>query len=361
MADIKYNRERCRKLIEKSIEAFSLNLKGYTILTEAATGYYAFTPMIAALAAAKRVYLIAGDSRFGKAKQVSGGVLRLAADWGLKDRIAVLSSRRDIRIKEADIVTNLGFVRPLNKGLLSLLKPGAVIPLMWETWEYRPEDMDILECRRLNIPVLGTNEQHRSLRTFEYLGYMAAKILFESELELFSSRVAVLGDRRFGYKIARKLNSMGARAAYLSPHQNRFSFKNRIILKEADALIIADFCGAKKLIGNGGVIGAKELFSINPGLLVAHICGAIDGDAIRSSGLRLFPEKIAEMRHMSLTLDFVGPRPLIDLHTAGLKVAEEMVKARLDSADAFRTELAVLKKTKLAQGFAGYHFKEKGA
>ena len=37
-------------------------------------------------------------------------------------------------VSRADIVTNLGFVRPIDKRFISYMKSTAVVPLMFETW-----------------------------------------------------------------------------------------------------------------------------------------------------------------------------------------------------------------------------------
>src|SRR6266542_2647147 len=108
------NETRCRRLVEEAISNLKLNLSELTILTEAATGYYILTPMIASLAGAERVYALTRDSRFGSATAVATQTAALAEHWGVRDRIDVLFSREDVRIESADIVTNLGFVRPLD-------------------------------------------------------------------------------------------------------------------------------------------------------------------------------------------------------------------------------------------------------
>ena len=96
--------------------------------------------------------------------------MAMASRWKIFDRLVLLGSRNDERIGSADIVTNLGFVRPINGEFLRRLKPTAVIPLMFETWEYRHADLDLSECRRLGIAVLGTNEHHPDLKILENIG-----------------------------------------------------------------------------------------------------------------------------------------------------------------------------------------------
>ena len=60
------NKERMRKIVKGSIDRFNLNLDGFTIFTEAASGIYAYIPVIAGLANAKMVYAIAKDSKYGR-------------------------------------------------------------------------------------------------------------------------------------------------------------------------------------------------------------------------------------------------------------------------------------------------------
>jgi len=113
-------------------------------------------------------------------------------------------------IKKADIVTNLGFLRPIDKNFLSYLKPTAVIPLMYETWEFREHDLDLNECWKKGVPVLGTNEEHEALRIFDYVGHLCLKKLYEAEVEVFRSKIVLVGDNLFGKNIVKTLSAVGA-------------------------------------------------------------------------------------------------------------------------------------------------------
>jgi hypothetical protein len=59
---------------------------------------------------------------------------------------------------------------------------------------------------------------------------------------------------------------------------------------------------------------------------------------------------------MSTATDYIGPAPLIKLHTAGLKVGAQLAHAHREGARAFDSENQVLAELELAQGFKGYHF-----
>jgi hypothetical protein len=331
---------RVRHLIESALRTFELDLQGLCVLTEAASGYYVLTPMIAALGGAERVYALARDSCYGPVKKILRDTLDLASCWGVSDRIEVLESRTDQRIEQADVVTNLGFVRPLNAEFLRRLKPAAVIPLMWEAWEYRREDLDLARCRGLGIPVLGTNEHHPHLRTFEYIGPLVVKLLFCLDIEVFLSRIVVVGSGEFADIATTALLSLGAKVISIDSGSEG-ALRSRPCqeaLRAADAMVVVESHQRKTLIGAQGEMTAEILHTLNPNLVVAHVCGGVDRDSLESMGLRCIPDRFAPAGHMSVATDYLGPKPLIELHTAGLKVGELMWKRKRVLGDARQVE-----------------------
>lgn len=350
------NELRCKRLIELAIRRFALDLSQFTVLTEAASAYYSLTPLIAALAGSRNVLALTRDSRYGSAAEISSATNQLAQRFDVSNRVEVLMNRNDPRISEADIITNLGFVRPLNVQMLQRLKPTAVIPLMWETWEFRPEDLDLSECRRLGISVLGTNEHHKDLRIFEYIGRVALKLLFESGIEVFRSNVVVLGAGEFAAEVLAAVEAAGGVPAAIQPVEFRDNSPQIAeTLRQADALVVVEHHDRSLLIGESGQMNPETLARLNPALTVVHICGGVDDQALRELEVHCWPERFAPAGYMSVATDYVGPRALIDLHTAGLKVGEKLARYRKQNLSGIAAEYAVLADTDLAQGFAGYH------
>jgi hypothetical protein len=348
--------ERCLRLIQNAIATFDLNLSGFVILTEAATGYYMLTPLIAARGGADRVYALTRNSRYGDARLVCDQTMALAKRWGVAHEIEILFSREDKRVGAADIVTNLGFVRPLDACFLRRLKKTAVIPLMFEPWEFRSEDLDLAECRRLGIPILGTNEHHPDLRIFEYLGLVALKLLFDLHIEIFRTPVVVMGSGEFADHVSVALRAAGAQVTLLSTAKGR-SLKTtrcRQALQNADTIVVVEHHHRDMLIGKEGQISADELYALNPNVTVAHICGNVDRAALTAVGVRSYPETFAPPGHMSLATEYLGPRPLIDLHTAGLRIGEALARARAQGLSALEAEVLVQGKTPLALPLSAY-------
>ncbi len=353
------NLQRVKKLIEQSISTFSLNLSGSIVLTEAASNYYMLTPLIAARAGAAHVLALTRDSRFGTAKDIQSNLMALADQWNLGTNISVITDRTDDRIGSADIITNLGFVRPLDARFLKQLKKTAAIALMWETWEYRSEDLDLKACRQLDIALLGTNEHHSQLNIFNYLGYVALKLLMETGIEILYSNIIVLGSGEFAEQVTRTLKALNAEISYIN--LNVFVSENRAdlvrLLKKADALIVVDHHHDIQLIGSQGLITADKLSAINNALVVIHICGNVSQSDLTRNGIFFWPSELAPPGHMSVATDYIGPRPLVDLHVAGLKVGERLYHARKNGLAAFEAEMQVLTELDLAQGFDGYHIR----
>jgi len=123
-------------LMNSAIERLGLQLGGYAVLTEAATGAYTVTPVLAALAGA-RTFALANTTRYASADEIQKATLDLARVAGIRDSIELVHEKDPDLLKRVDIVTNSGQVRPIDKATVSHLKSSSVVPLMYETWEFR--------------------------------------------------------------------------------------------------------------------------------------------------------------------------------------------------------------------------------
>lgn len=326
-------------LVRESIRAFALDLTGLTVFTEAATGAFRCTPTLALAAGARRVFAIARDSRFGSRSDAVTAVRSLAQSANVDDERLTIVDGFD-RVGEADIVTNLGFVRPLDRRMIARLSPYAVIPLMWETWELRPHELDFSACLARDILVLGTNESDSRLRTMDDVGHVVAKLLAHAEVAT-RARVLVVGGGALASGVARTLSRAGARVTVLSELPvdadveplrvvaSLASPRARAWLRRVSALVLVDHHSEHVLVGDRGDIAPEAIAEANPRLAVVHISGLTDDRALRSLGLTVVPDVIASRpRTMSVTTALLGPRPVFALHAAGLRVGEIMARAR---------------------------------
>jgi hypothetical protein len=311
---------RVRMLIGEIIERLSLDLRGLVVLTEMGSGPYLYTPMIAALAGVSRVIALIKDSRYGTFEEISSHGQRIADLWGVRDQIEFPDSLRSDLIYQADIVTNLGFLRPIDAEFVSQMKPGAVVPYMREAWEYRPGDVDLQACRRHNIPIMGTNESARDLDIFSYSGLLALKMLFDAGLEVKDDHVLLISNDKFGDTIEQSLTACDA-VVHRATTRNEADISQ---MTRLDAVLVATFSLDEIIIGSDGWLKAEELKSVHPACIVISFAGNLDVESLTVQGIRCHPAVSAGAYRMTHTLGALGPKPVIDLHAAGLKVGELM-------------------------------------
>src|SRR6478672_1970860 len=102
------------------------------VYTEAASGAYLFAPILAAMAGARRVYALTADSSYGPGAEIDAMTLSAARRVGVSERLHITLKKAVEHVADSDIITNSGFVRPIDRTMISWMKPTAVVPLMWE-------------------------------------------------------------------------------------------------------------------------------------------------------------------------------------------------------------------------------------
>jgi hypothetical protein len=327
--------DREKRLILEAVEKLDLDLSGLVVLTEAASGNYKCSPLICAAAGCDRVLAVTRDSPHGSASEVTSVTMAAASDMDFADRVNVVTQLTDAMWGSADIVTNLGFVRPISRSIVAKLKSTAAVPLMFETWEYRDDDLDLAACWERGICVLGTNEEHGVLRIMDYLGALVAKKLFENGVEVIGSRLVVLGKGRFFFKVCGALERMGAVVmrwlADIEDAYHEIASKERLeALVGVDAVIVADEpMSTRCVVGTAGFVSPKDIADNCPDAIVLQLAGTVSRQELEASGIKCIPETGPAPGHMGWSLSELGPKPVIDLHAGGLKVGELLARGRL--------------------------------
>ena len=318
------NPRRLLRLMNAAVDRCQLDLTGRTVVTEAASGAYVVTPVLAAMAGAD-VCALAASTAYGSAAELRALTTELAGLAGVSDRIAFASAKRASDVGAADIVTNSGQVRPIDAEMVSSMKPGCVIPLMYESWEFRSSDLDIEACRKHDILVAGTNEQHPAVDVFSYLGQLAIKQLHEAGIPVRASRIALLCDNSFGPYIERELRQNAAEvitvpklaAGALAPY--------------CDAIVVAMLPGeeGKEPALTSG--DARLIRDVAPDTVVIQYWGDVDRAALAAENLPVWPETAPAAGHMGVLPSAVGPDAIVRLQAGGLKVGEVLARG-LDNA-----------------------------
>jgi hypothetical protein len=319
------------RLAGEAAQRCRLDLSGRTVLTEAASGAYAVTAVLAALAGA-RVYALAEATRYATTAQLRATLAELAELAGVASRIEIVPGKSPNVVGGVDIVTNSGQVRPIDAAMVALLKPSCVIPLMYESWEFRDSDVDLAACRDRGIQVAGTSETHPAVDVFSFLGPMAVKQLHDAGIAVYGSRIAVLCDNPFEPFIVSYLRAAGARAAAASQLTAEF------LSSRWDAVVLALRPGA------GDVVTAADaglLAEHAPGTALIQFWGDADRQALAAAGVPVWPLDPPGRGHMGVLPSALGPEPVVRLQAGGLKVGE-LLAAGLASASPEDRELVQL-------------------
>ena len=320
------------KIIKRGINFFNLDLTNLVVYTELGSNDYLFTPIIASLANAKKVYGKVIDSNFGRKDNLISKFKKIQSLNNFPDTIEFVRDNQGL--DEADIVTNSGFVRPIDKKKIDLMKKTAVIPLMWETWEFRPSEIDFIHARNKGILILGTYEDF----LYTNNGFLVTKLLFEQGLGVYKDNILVISSGRIGDSISNFFKNTYVKHdritldKKISKKENKFIISKKNAMKKIfsyDALIIAEHYNNADILSNNGIFNCNKLKSENPNVKIIHICGNINLNDVMKSKLSIFPKKVAPFGFMSVGAAHLDSHAVLELNIAGLRVGEIMSRNRL--------------------------------
>jgi len=310
---------RAFKIIHRVIENLDLNLNGKIVLTEVGSNNYIYTPIIAAMAGATQVIAWAKDSRYGQADKIIEECIALAKFLNLADAIIFRANKQPVEdIKMADVITNSGVLRPIDVNFVSHMKHNAVLPLMFEAWELREEDLDIKACKDKGIKVAGTWENHPEIKVFDYTGLLSVKLLLNAGVEIYDSNIVIWSSDHFGDIAQKTLKSLGAKNIWVTTKTDELYH----LLPQVDAIYICNYSEERQFFGESGIFNIEHMISINNAFTLVHLYGNINAQFCKDNGLKFYPERDGKAKVMTETLGYVGLEPLLRLQVAGFKVAE---------------------------------------
>ena len=319
---------RAIEIIKQTIKTLDLNLKSYVVLTEVGSNTYIYTPIIPLLAGAEKVYGWTRDSSYGKCEDIIKQCLEVAKYLGLEDRLEFSANSKDFEhVKQADIITNSGFIRPINQALLEYAKPNIAVPLMFEAWEIRNQDLDIEACTRNKVRVAGTWENHPKINVFNYVKELTLKLLFEAGYEISGNKFIIWSSDHFGEKAEEVLKYNNSEEVIVTTDYNVLLSH----IKNVDAVLLFDYHETRDYFGPNGLFNLNELKQINNHFGIVHLYGSVDVNYLREKNIQVYPDKNGKALNMTFTLAHVGLLPVIRLLTAGFKVGQESLQNKISN------------------------------
>lgn len=331
-----------RKIID-AINRLELNLTDRVVLTEAASGPYVVTPVIAAIAGAE-VYAFTKSTRYGKSEEIKDATIGLFKSFdNSSGKLTVIEKLTPEIISRADIITNSGHLRPLSASWLKHARQGTAISLMYEAWEWREGEIDLDFCLERGFRVGATNERHPAVDVFNYLGDMALKLIYDAGLCPYKNKFVLLCNNDFGYFIAKVLSKVCHKLGVCDISSNKSKYSDLSIewlgdfpafsvseeFKNAEAIIFSAYPFDKNWIGGLGTqFEVNQFLSEFESPYILRFAGDID-EKICQKQLNIYPQKV-ESGHMGILPSAIGFDPIIRLQAGGLKVGELMVNNEIN-------------------------------
>jgi hypothetical protein len=324
--------------LKKQVQSLELNLSGMTVLTEAASGAYVVTPILAALAGAK-VFAYSKTTRYGTVDEVFDNTRKVLQQGNAADLdIHFIRELTPEVISQADIITNSGHLRPLNKEKLQYAKDSMVIPLMYEAWEWRDADLDINYVRERGFKIGATNERHPNIDVFNYLGDMAVKQIFDAGLCPYKNKYVLICNNDFGPFIAKVLSGIcdglgiidkpEKKHLYNLPNTDWLSDFPEIDIPEkyrdAESIIFTAYPFDQIWIGDEAPLKSVHIKNGFTDPFLLRYAGDVDCASLEKNEIRYFPEYV-HSGHMGILPSAIGYDPIIRLQSGGLKVGEALL------------------------------------
>ena len=317
------------------IQDLNIQLKDECVLTEAASGAYACTPVLAALAGAE-VHAFARDSKYGTASECMEQVIALAEKCGVSNRIHFHLEKNEMPWERATVITNSGSLRPLDRSVLQLVSSSCRIPLMFEAWEFRAQDLDLDFCKSKGIQVAGTNERHTQVDVFGYLGDMVVRQIQDAKQTPYRNKFIVVSNNDFTPYLCTPLVKMSNGVGVYCPLEYESEIENLGATylgdwnateipnawRSASAVIYTGSPFTENLWGKFPLLNLEIWKSLNSPLILRFAGDLNEADLVQHE-INFHPENVPA-GHMGILPSAIGWDPIIRLQAGSLKVAELM-------------------------------------
>ena len=321
--------------LQHIIQDLNIQLQNECLLTEAASGAYACTPVLAALAGAE-VHAFARDSKYGSARECISEVQALAEQCGVSGRIHFHTEKNEMPWEIATIITNSGTLRPLDSTILERISSSCRIPLMFEAWEFRSQDLDLDFCKAKGIRVAGTNERHPQVDVFGYLGDLVVRLIQDAKQTPYRNKFIVVSNNDFTSYLCKPLVNMSAAVGVYCPQEYKSEIENLGATylgdwnenqipndwKSASAVIYTGSPFSENLWGTFPLLNFNIWKTLSSPLLLRFAGDVREADLFQHE-IEFYPSNVLA-GHMGILPSAIGWDPIIRLQAGSLKVAELM-------------------------------------
>ena len=309
------------RLIEQSIKFFQLDLTGLNILIPTSIKEPSLTLLLAGMAGAKNIYVKSNEFNAVEKTYITD-------DLNIKSNISFITEETPQLLSSLDVVIKGGNISDIDFAFVSDLKENSVISILPDKLDfYNIDGIDLEACANKKIPVVAVNPNDPNLMLNRYFTHIILKRCYDAGIELFRSRILLIGNGELLENTLKilKLNGATVYAAYT----NKPQIENYIskYLSSVDAVVAVDYPQSGELIiGANGIIKIADLVELNPDVEFIHFSGNVEGNTIKFAGISTTPEEIVKDK-INVNPEEFSLRLIIDTTAASMKIAESLIKS----------------------------------
>jgi len=313
------------ELIKQNIEMFKLNLSNYNVLLPASPKEPALLPVIAAVAGAKNIYVKTNKS------PIKDNIMKITTELGFEN-IKCVDNPTQALLSAINIVVKGGEIDKIDSAFINQLNKKAVITLFPENLDFTDtENIDLEAFNKETASVIGIDPEDKNLNLYKYFSHIVLKRCYEAGLDVYKSRVLLVGH---GSLLDSSLQLLKAAGAVVYSFNIQASLDQTFLLKrlpELDAIIVMDYPQASnQVIGSKGVISISDIVDLCPNVKVIHFSGKLEENSLNLGKIKCFPAKITQ-NSINLNIQELGENALVEVATACLKVADNLIKSRANA------------------------------
>ena len=314
---------RLIKLIRQSIKNYRLDLSGYSVLLPIINKEPILVPLIASLAGAREIYTISKNLSLIKEITSYKNELKLESSFHF------IEKETPHILQGLDIIVKGDTSPIIDDTVAASLKKQCIISLFPKNLDFsKANGINLEACAKNKIPVLSLDPADQSLQLFKHIASLVMKKLNECDIDIFKSKILLVGSGNLMENILVMLKSAGSQifAAYTDKPETRDYVSKHI--GDTDAIILADYpLKQQTVIGNNGIIRIADLIDINPEVKVINVSGKVEVNPLLLGGISLIPET-ASQNSLNVNIDELSLRSITEITSAVIKVAESLIKSR---------------------------------
>lgn len=307
--------------IQNVIKTFELNLKDKTLIVPNPSNFPGVLTLLANYAGAKKVYTLTDDL---KTKDL---ILSLQQEKQWETQNIFVDEIKTEILNEIDIIVKSDDITYLDEKIINKLNPNTIVAYLPYNFDFNViNGIDLDYCTQKGIKIAVLNPNSKDLNLFKYISHLVLKRLYLNNIEVYKSKILILGSGEIFENLLSLLKSVGANvfAASTSKKEDKNYVLKHIV--DAEALIISEYPIFQNcIIGNNCFLDISDIVDKNPELKIMHLCGKIEMNSLRLSGLEYYPDSIVQ-NTLNLNIKEIGFNVFCGTAAAVMKTAECLIK-----------------------------------